>query len=630
MLEPLSALIASAPDAARPFPDTEYGLPIHQALYGTAPTVDWLVDRIGRADGPVAALEPMLALAEAVESVAPDRLEYFIPDGKARGLVFSGAKWRAGWALLVGAGVTEALVRRVVEREFLAFCDGTRAGAVRTHRIPPRPTGMVFFLQLAVRYAMLYGRIAPGDDHELGHFLEADVPGVIVARGPLSPLESVMILGLMKMGVPAVVPSDYPYSQGRQVVADDLEDALRAMGGFPNLRVKEVDGRTVRLPDYADPANAAEEVQPARRIGGPNSFLFAFQDPAAEDGDTVVGEAPADGGEVGIVVRVANAAADDAICGLLEEEAGAALRLLNGVRTAKREAFGEPFAVDLAADAEASPARWAEVIRRKLQFQHPRLGPVSVRVSFDDHELENLAPGVERSRAARQARVSAAMLAEPEVVYACTDCQPFSREHVCIAAPNHPPMCGRDWRDIKAGALFGVGYFPYKRRQDQLRPNERPVPVGRCLDRARGEYEGVNQVVAELSHGAVQRVYLHSVREYPHTSCGCFHYLAFWIDEAGGLGVMHRGFTGRAPNGATWDSLANRAGGKQSPGVTGIGPAYLPLPSFLRGDGGHGNVVWMTRKARDAAGLAESSIATEDDATTIEALVEHRATHRTI
>ena len=100
-----------------------------------------------------------------------------------------------------------------------------------------------------------------------------------------------------------------------------------------------------------------------------------------------------------------------------------------------------------------------------------------------------------------------------------------------------------------------------------------------------------------------------------HTSCGYFHCLAFWMEEVGALGVMHRGFAGRAPNGETWDTLANKAGGKQWPGVTYVGPAYLASPSFLLGDGGLGGVAWMTRKAREVAGPGALGIPTEEEAT---------------
>ena len=62
---------------------------------------------------------------------------------------------------------------------------------------------------------------------------------------------------------------------------------------------------------------------------------------------------------------------------------------------------------------------------------------------------------------------------------------------------------------------------------------------------------------------------------------------------------MNRGFEGAAPNGETWDTLANRAGGKQADGVTGLSAGYFRSPRFLQGDGGWGAVVWTTSKVLD-------------------------------
>jgi len=118
------------------------------------------------------------------------------------------------------------------------------------------------------------------------------------------------------------------------------------------------------------------------------------------------------------------------------------------------------------------------------------------------------------------------------------------------------------------------------------------VPKGRCLDAERGEYEGLNEAAGRLTQGVVRRVFLHSLDGFPHTSCGCFHYLAFRL-EGLGLGVMNRGFRGTAPNGETWDSLANEAGGKQADGISGLSLGYLRSPKFLQGDGGLAAVVWM-------------------------------------
>ncbi len=116
---------------------------------------------------------------------------------------------------------------------------------------------------------------------------------------------------------------------------------------------------------------------------------------------------------------------------------------------------------------------------------------------------------------------------------------------------------------------------------------------------------------------------MHSLRDYPHTSCGCFQVLAFWIEAVGGIGLMQRGSTAITPDGQSWDSLANRAGGKQSPGVMGISIAYIRSPHFLEGDGGLGNLVWADRKLhsmiRDSIPEGQK-VATEGDASSVEEL----------
>jgi len=142
------------------------------------------------------------------------------------------------------------------------------------------------------------------------------------------------------------------------------------------------------------------------------------------------------------------------------------------------------------------------------------------------------------------------------------------------------------------------------------------IPLGRTLDPLKGEYEGLNAAVAQATEGRITRVFLHSVRDFPHSSCGCFHALAWWSASMGGIGLMHRGYEGAAPDGATWNELANRAGGKQAPGITGVGVEYMRSPTFLQGDGGWKSVKWMTSKLRDEvrdAAPQAAAIPTEKD-----------------
>ena len=96
---------------------------------------------------------------------------------------------------------------------------------------------------------------------------------------------------------------------------------------------------------------------------------------------------------------------------------------------------------------------------------------------------------------------------------------------------------------------------------------------------------------------------LHSLREFPPTGCGCFGLILFTMDSPRpGIGVMHRGYGGKAPDGRTWWDLHYALAGKQAPGMTGASYGYLKSRKFLRGDGGWKSVTWVSPKVAEAMG----------------------------
>jgi acetyl-CoA decarbonylase/synthase complex subunit beta len=128
-----------------------------------------------------------------------------------------------------------------------------------------------------------------------------------------------------------------------------------------------------------------------------------------------------------------------------------------------------------------------------------------------------------------------------------------------------------------------------------------------------------------LSNGRIDRVFLHSLRGFPHTSCGCFQNLAFWLKEVNGIGIMSRGSKSVTPDGRTWDILANHAGGKQADGITGVSTKYVLSKDFLRGDGGLANVVWVDSELYGKLSVSfvdGQRVATEKDVATMAELTE--------
>jgi acetyl-CoA decarbonylase/synthase complex subunit beta len=110
----------------------------------------------------------------------------------------------------------------------------------------------------------------------------------------------------------------------------------------------------------------------------------------------------------------------------------------------------------------------------------------------------------------------------------------------------------------------------------------------------KGEYSGVNENVKMKSLGEIQRVWLYTGFGYPHTSCGCFEAVAFFIPEVDGFGVVNRGYKEVTVNGLPFSTIADStAGGRQVDGFHGLSIEYMRSPKLLQADGGWNRIVWM-------------------------------------
>ena len=588
-------------------------MPVSQAILGDMPDItklrEWLersaLDELG------SVCEPVAIAAEVIESRSADREAYFLDDDCVRSYVFRGAKWKAGWVLVAGSDNSHEFLEKLKVAEYMVFTtrpDGTRDQVA----IPQRETAAIYFLQMMVRYAMIWGQIPPGEDHEMSHFLERDMPGAMVVRGEIRPFEGLVLLALMKMGCPAVVDTNFPYEIGPRAVAKTDDEVLKALGEFPNMRVRIVDGKEFSLPGAADPVYLRETIKPMRTVSG----LFQLRPGNGEAGVVVSGDESAD--RIVVIVEVSDEKLDLPVSAHLEAEAIRFGAYLPGVKT--RRSDDGTYLVELAQGVAFDGHFLGEVIYAGLKRKYPRIGPVCVRVSFGEEALVHeqlLVQQFERER-------NAAMLIESEETveefHLCIDCQPFSHMHVCVITPDRVPMCGRSRFEIKAGALWGADYRPWTRRNVGSQVLQYTVFKGEAIDEAAGEWAGVNAAVKELSGGKVERVRIHSVCEAPHTSCGCFAALAFKIPNINGIGVMHRGYKGLAPGGFSWFMLANRAGGKQAAGVTGISLNYLKSPKAFADEGGLSAVKWMTKKVLEIAKPYlpnDARVATEEQASTL-------------
>ncbi len=247
----------------------------------------------------------------------------------------------------------------------------------------------------------------------------------------------------------------------------------------------------------------------------------------------------------------------------------------------------------------------------------PIVEKIQVTFITDEKKVEAFVNNARKIYEARDARARALSEEEVDTFYGCVLCQGFAPTHFCVITPDRISLCGSiNWFDGRAAA-----------RVDPKGPNF-AIPKGELIDKVNGEYSGVNKVVKERSLGETERFYLHSMFNFPHTSCGCFESIAFYIPEVDGIGVAHRDYVGETVLGVPFSTLATQTGGgKQIEGFLGMAIEYMRSPKFLQADGGWNRIVWLPKSVKervvdDIPAELRDKIATEADATDIAALKE--------
>jgi acetyl-CoA decarbonylase/synthase complex subunit beta len=223
------------------------------------------------------------------------------------------------------------------------------------------------------------------------------------------------------------------------------------------------------------------------------------------------------------------------------------------------------------------------VLLHLFKNELPIIEAMQVTFYTDPVEVEARLPEALARYEARDARARGLSDEEVETFYGCALCQSFAPRHICVITPERYANCGAiSWFDGRAAA-----------RMDPKGPIF-ALEKGECLDTVHGEFAGVNANAKERSMGEIDRVWLYSAFGYPHTSCGCFEGIAFYIPEVEGFGIVHRGFREATVNGLAFSTMADStAGGRQVDGFHGVSLEYLKSRKFLQADGGWDRVVWM-------------------------------------
>ncbi len=216
-----------------------------------------------------------------------------------------------------------------------------------------------------------------------------------------------------------------------------------------------------------------------------------------------------------------------------------------------------------------------------------------IQVTFitDEKSVKELYDKAIRIYEERDSRVRGMRDEDVDEFYGCTLCQSFAPNHVCIISPQRISLCGAiTWIDARAAA-----------RVNPDGPNF-SVPKGEVLNERVGEYSGVNEAVKQYTNMANDRFYMYSMFGHPHTSCGCFEAIAFYIPEVDGIGIVDRHFTENAVNGLTFSTMATQTGGgEQKEGFLGFGLEWMNSGKFFYADGGWNRIVWLPSHLKERA-----------------------------
>ena len=463
-------------------------------------------------------------------------------------------------------------------------------------------TSVIHVVSVAVRAALIFGNIQPGDAAGLMKYTMERVPAFVNAFAPLDDVVVACGAGAIALGFP--------------VVSNETENMFRV----PKSLIQQLD-----ISKWNATSLEARDIKlKITHIDIPVSFASAFEGEIIRRGDMQV---EVDGSRVDCFELVQTKEASDVedhkieVVGpeIDEIPVGSKISLSYTVEVA-----GKAMQPDFESVMERKIHSWLnciegvmhtgqrDMIRIRISkadfeagFKFRHLGEVlyakvksefeavvdkcQVKIVVDPEKNKELRAGANEVFDRRDARLSSMTDESVDQFYTCIMCQAFSPSHVCIVTPERLGLCGAvSWLDAKA--------------TKELDPNGpcQIVPKTGCTDERLGAYESVNEAVSKYSHGALERVTLYSLFQDPMTSCGCFECICGVEPVSMGVVITCREHAGMTPLGMTFSEMASMTGGGvQTPGFMGHGKHFIASKKFIAAEGGMGRIVWLPKLLKD-------------------------------
>ncbi|MCD6417122.1 MAG: CO dehydrogenase/CO-methylating acetyl-CoA synthase complex subunit beta [Planctomycetes bacterium] len=533
-----------------------------------------------------------------------------------------------GFAAILGPAPTEEIavdvVRELQKRSILIFPFANRDGKTLkeqldnqkvqmgwdTYIVPtgPRTLDGIYVLNWAVRSALTFGGLKPGDFQKILQYSRDRVFAFGITFGSIPDDWYATGAASILMGYPVVSDSeDTPEVRPTGVTT---YEALVRETDYEQLvpTCIEVRGVKVKVEEIDIPVAfaAAFEGERVRRgdmqveFGGKNAhcveFLRMVDMEEITDGEIELVGSDIDDVEVGaaidlgIEVMVAGREMQEDFEAILERQIHRYLNHPTGVMHIGQRHLAWLRFSKTAFEKGFRIKHIGNILYAKIHDEYGKIADkVAVRLITEKDEFASLLQRAREAYRARDARLAGLTDEEVDLFYSCTLCQTFAPNHVCVVSPERPGLCGAySWLDCKAAF--------------QISPEgcNQPISKGRTIDAAMGEWENVNKFVYENSNRTVERYCQYSLMNHPMTSCGCFECIICIVPEANGVLVVNREYMGMTPIGMEFSTLAGQVGGGvQTPGFLGIGRRYMLSKKFISYEGGFHRIVWLPRELKD-------------------------------
>ena len=463
-------------------------------------------------------------------------------------------------------------------------------------------TAAIHVVTVAIRAALIFGAVQPGDLPGLLAYTKERVPAFVNTFGALSEVPVSVGAGAIALGFPVIVDVDLGENQvpGALVSVCDHAETAKTSLELRNIRVKAknidicmgfasaFEGEIIRKADMH--CEFSSDKNPTCEL-----LLMKEMSEVEDHKVTVIGEdiSAEEGVElpIAIYVEVAGSKMQVDFEPVIERKIHHWFNYVEGVmHTGQRNLIR----VRISKDAYKMGLRLGdlgEVIYHQVMGEFGSVvDKCQVTMITDKAKVEQiLAEEATPRYNARDARVAAMTDESVDTFYTCVLCQSFAPAHCCIVTPERLGLCGAvSWLDAKA--------------TKELTPTGpcQPIEKTGLIDERTGAYEEVNKVIEEATHGAVDSVTLYSILEDPMTSCGCFECICGIMPEAKGVVVVNREYGGMTPTGMSFGELASMTGGGvQTPGFMGHGRIFIGSKKFISAEGGVRRIVWMPKELKD-------------------------------